>query len=179
MHSNKACEFSFTVSPFLFYCTSVYNKNRSPSNIEGITTRLFIFKSQLIQKQKMFFLFFPKGCRINPTYTNRVLKHLHLTHMDYYTLSPRLRMERHSVLGHWSTAVCPKSQAGLVEKCWNIWEIRWEDQSSNLRCRQFVNSKDSGKQFVSGPIHYGGNFLHWFPVWQLVRMLLVENPRNT
>lgn len=81
----------------------------------------------------------------------------------YNTPSPLPRMQRHSVLSHCSTTVCPKSRAGLVEKCWNIWKIKQEDQTSNSPSRQFANSEDSGKQFVSGPIRYRGNFLHWFP----------------
>lgn len=44
-----------------FYCASAYNKRQVTRQHEWITTDLLIFKSQLVQKQKMFFLFLSKG----------------------------------------------------------------------------------------------------------------------
>lgn len=174
MHANKASwVFLHRITIFLFYCTSAYNKKQVTQQHKWITTGLLIFKSQLVQKHKMFFLLFSKGHGIN-----QVLKHSPLTHTVANTLSSLLRMQRHPVLSHCSTTVWLKSQAGLLETCWSIWNVRWEHQTYNLLSGQLASSEDSGKQFVSGPIHYGGNFLHWFPAWQLVRMLSFESPRD-
>lgn len=116
------------------------------------------------EKGNVFFLFFPKGCRIN-----QVLKQLPLTHTIYNALSPLLRWGCKGI--SCTATVCLKSQAGLLGNCWDIWKIRWEGESCNLRSGQSANIKDSGKQFFSGPTIFRTG--SWLDSW-LEKLLSVS-----
>lgn len=61
----------------------------------------------------------------------------------------------------------PEETGRIASKSAEISGRKLEDQASNLLPRTFANREGPAKGFVSGPMHWGGNFLHWFLVWQL------------
>lgn len=85
----------------------------------------------------MFFLFFPKRCRIN-----QVVKHLPLSHMVYNTLSPLPRMQRHSVLSHCFYNCMPEESGRIGRKVLEYLEERV--RGSDLRFTVWTVCKQQG-----------------------------------